>query len=51
MASLWSYAIAGYAITALALALYVAGLLRRGRRAVARAEEIAAARREGPPGP
>jgi hypothetical protein len=43
--------LAGYVITALALALYVASLFLRGRRAVARAGAIAAARRDEPHGP
>jgi hypothetical protein len=40
----WGYTIAGYALTAVALAGYVASLLRRGRRARDRA---AAARDAG----
>jgi hypothetical protein len=40
----WGYVIVGYTVTALALAAYVGSLLRRARRARARAAAVAAAR-------
>jgi hypothetical protein len=46
--SLWGYAIAGYVLTALALAGYVASLFARARRAGARAAAIASRRSAGP---
>jgi hypothetical protein len=45
--SLWSYAVAGYVLTALALAGYVASLFARARRARVRASAIAARRSPG----
>ena len=43
--SLWSYAVAGYVLTALALAAYVGSLFARARRARGRAAAIAGKRR------
>jgi hypothetical protein len=40
--SLWGYAIAGYALTAVALVGYVGGLFRRARRARERALAVSA---------
>jgi len=47
--SLWSYAIAGYALTAISLSFYVASLHARARRARRRALAIALRRRAGEP--
>jgi len=46
--SLWSYAIAGYVLTAASLGLYVASLFRRARRARLRVAAIV--ERRTPPG-
>jgi hypothetical protein len=42
--SLWSYAIAGYVLTGVALAAYVGSLFARARRARVRASAIAGKR-------
>ena len=47
--SLWSYAIAGYVLTGVALAAYLGTLFTRARRARARAAAIAAGRRSPDP--
>ena len=44
--SLWGYAVAGYVLTAVALAVYVGSLFARARRARVRAAAIAG-RRQG----
>ena len=51
MVSLWGYAVAGYLITAATVGLYAVSLFVRARRAVSRADAVAAARRNAPPSP